>query len=99
MKPATGAALVAAMAILLTVLALSGCSATTVDVPLADGRMARLTSYRLFIATAAKIDVTDPATGAVVSGSYSSDPQAQMAADALTVALRALQLSAPGSLP
>ena len=98
MKLTTGTALVAAMAILLTVLALSGCSATTVSVPLSDGRVATLTSYRVFVATAAKIDVTDPETGTTVSGSYTSDPQAQQASDALGLAARALQLAAPGAM-
>ena len=85
--------------IALVILSLAGCSGTTLEVPLADGRMAKLTSYRLFVATAAQIDLTDPATGAVVSGSYTSDPQAQAAQDAPGLAARALQLAAPGSLP
>jgi hypothetical protein len=78
------------------ILSLAGCSGTTVSVPLSDGRVATLSSYRLWVATAASIDVTDPETGATVSGSYSSDPQAQQASDALGLAARALQLAAPG---
>ena len=85
--------------IALVILSLAGCSATTVSVPLSNGQTATLTSYRLFVATGASIDVTDPSAGAVVSGRYSSDPQAQAAQDALGLAARALQLAAPGSLP
>ena len=44
--------------IALAILSLAGCSGTTLEVPLADGRMAKLTSYRLFVATAAQIDLT-----------------------------------------
>lgn len=86
--------------IALAILSLAGCSGTTLEVPLADGRMATLTSYRLFVATAAQIDLTDPTTGLVIGGSYSSDPQAQQAAafnEALMgLALKGLQLAAPG---
>ena len=92
---------VLAIVVVLAALMLSGCSGTTLEVPLADGRTAKLTSYRLFVATAAQIDLTDPTTGAVVSGSYSSDPQAQQAAafnEALMgLAVKGLQLAAPGS--
>jgi hypothetical protein len=86
--------------LMIMMLMLSGCSGTTLEVPLADGRMATLTSYRLFVATAAQIDLTDPTTGLVIGGSYSSDPQAQQAAafnEALMgLALKGLQLAAPG---
>jgi hypothetical protein len=77
---------------------IAGCSGTTVEVPLSNGQVAKLTSYRLFVATAANIDLTDPETGKAISGSYSSDPQAQQAQDALAIAARALQLAAPGSV-
>lgn len=79
-------------------LSLAGCSATTIEVPLSNGQTAKLSSYRLFVATAASIDVTDPATGKAIAGSYSSDPQAQQASDALALAARALQLAAPGAM-
>ncbi len=83
---------------LAALLSLAGCSSTEVEVPLSNGEVARLTSYRLFVSTAASVEVTDPATGLSVSGSYSSDPQAQQAQQALAVAARALQLAVPGAM-